>query len=235
MKPHVTANTLASFLTAKTPERRQRIVRSAWLAQQSPRDYPPYYQSLRTPARRFLANGATSSAGLNQLITRMAERGGKKWHQTDARITTEAAKALVKLSPKIRNLGVTFLMPDAGKAKIEFPNIDVLVSPHMLVEKQSGTAKRIGAMRFYIAKESTYELGQKGAELVASMQHLWLTRISSGRIMPDHELCLVIECFQQRITSASIDSERAFKIIAQGARDFARMWEGLDSSNAAAR
>lgn len=234
MKLHVTANTLASFITAKTPERKQSIVRTARRAQQNDKGYAPYYQSLRGPARRFLTDGARDASELRKLIEEMSARTGNKWHKTDARITSEAAKALIKLAPKLRELEVTYVLPKAGtKSKLEFPEIDVLVTPDMLVEKQKNNVTRAGAMRFYTAKESTYELGQKGAELVAVMQHQWLLTVASGRVMPDSSLCMVIECFQQRITTAPANTDQLLKIIEQGCHDFVRLWHGLDSKDAA--
>jgi len=234
MKPHVSANQLASFLTAKTPERKLAIVRAARRAALSDKGYPPFYNSLKKPARAFLATGSRDPAALDSLIARMAARTGRTWHKTDARVTAEAAKALIKLAPKLRALDVEFVLPKPGvKAKIDFPEIDVLVSPHMLVEKRCAGAIRIGAMRFYTAKESAYELGPKGAELVAAMQHQWLLRVATGATMPDGELCMVVECFQQRITQAPSDTSNLMKQIDQGCRDFMRLWHGLDSRDAA--
>lgn len=234
MKAHVSANQLAAFLTAKTPERKLAIVRAARRAAHSDKGYPPFYNSLKKPARAFLANGALDPVALNRLIERMAKRTGRKWHLTDARITAEAAKALIQLGPKLRALDVAFVLPKAGtKAKLDFPDVDVLVSPHMIVEKRRGGAVRVGALRFYTAKESSYELGRKGAELVAAMQHQWLLRVASGGSMPDGELCMVIECFQQRVTQAPADTTALMKQIEQGCRDFMRLWHGLDSRDAA--
>lgn len=234
MKPHVSANQLASFLTAKTPERKLAIVRAARRAAYSDRDYPPYYGSLKKPARSFLVDGAQNPVALTQLIERMANRTGRKWHKTDARITAEAAKALIQLAPKIRALDVAFVLPKPGiKAKLEFPDIDVLLKPDMMVEKRRAGIIRVGAMRFYTAKESSYEIGAKGAELLAAMQHQWLLRVVSGATMPDGELCMVVECFQQRITRAPSDTAELMRHIGQGGRDFARLWHGLDSRDAA--
>lgn len=234
MKLHVTANTLASFITAKSPERKQTVVRAAQRALKNDKGYAPYYRSLYTPARLFMKSSGGNSAALLALIEKMKKRGGKKWHLTDARITTEAAQALLKLAPQIEKLDMVFLMPPKGiKAKIEFPDIDLFVPPDMLVQKRRNTATSIGALRFYTAKESAYELGQKGAELVAAMQHLWLLRVATGPEMPDPSLCMVIECQQQRITHASTDTEQANKLIEQGCQDFARLWHRLDSKDAA--
>lgn len=234
MKPHITANTFASFLTARSPERKLSVVRAAKRAQHADKGYPPYYQSLRTPARRFLAGGAVNTADLKALILEMESRTGKKWHLTDAAITRDAAKALIKLAPKLRALDVTFVSARAGmKAKIEYPELDLLVTPHMFVEKRQNGVRRFGTLRFYTAKESTYELGQRGAELVAGMQHQWLLNVASGAAMPDHSLCMVIECFQQRITQAPVDAIQTRKIMDQGYQDFMRLWRGLDEKDAA--
>lgn len=234
MKPHITANTFASFLTAKTPQRKLSIVRAARRAQLVDKGYAPFYQSLWTPAKAFLIQGGRDARGLMRLIVRMNARRGGKWHMTDAEVTAGAAQALLNLTPEIQRLNATFVPVPAGtKAKIEYPELDLLVTPHLFVEKRQNRLRRVGAMRFYTAKESTYELGRRGAELVAGMQHQWLVSISSGEAMPDHSLCMVVECFQGRITLASADTEQTRQVLEQGYRDFMRLWHGLDHEYAA--
>jgi hypothetical protein len=236
MKLHVTANTLASFITAKTPERKRSIVRNARRAAQKPKDYAPYYQSLKTPARNFLQGGAKSPAQLHSLIETMKKRTQTEegWHKIDSRVTAKAAEALIRLAPKLRELDVIFALRGPGiKATLEFPDIDVIATPDMLVEKVNNGVRLIGAMRFYTAKESAHELGQKGAELIAVMQYQWLLKVATGKRMPDHSLCMVLECFQQRVTTAPADSENLVKAIEQGCRDFVRLWNTIDEKDAA--
>lgn len=235
MKPYVTAKDLALFLSAKSPERKKSIVRAAWRAFHVDRGYPIHYQSLKTPARRFLAGGAQDPGALLQLIKEMSKpKGTGRWHKTDARITSEAAKKLIALAPQIRSLGVKFLPLRKGiKARLDYPEIDVGITLDMLVEKKVGGVTRVGAVRVYTAKDQEFELGPKAAEFFAAMEYIWLVRTATGSAMPDSTLCMVIECFQERITPMPSDTEHLSKAIEQGCRDFARHWHGLNSKDAA--
>lgn len=145
MKPYVTAKDLASFLTAKSPERKLSIVRAAWRAFHSKRKYPPYYQALKTPARKFLAGGAQNTEGLLQLVrTASIPKKDRPWHRTDARITPEAARKLIALASKLRALEVEFVPLGKGtKARLEYPDIDVGIPLDMSVEKRVGGATRV--------------------------------------------------------------------------------------------
>lgn len=235
MKPYVSAKDLASFLTAKSPERKLSIVRAAWRAFRNDRGYPIHYQSLKTPARKFLAGGAQNPEALLQLIKQMSKpKGNGRWHKTDARITSEAAKKLIALAPNLQALDAKFVPLGKGtKARLEYPDIDVGITLDMFVEKRVGGATRVGAVRLYTAKDQEFELGPKAAEFFATMEYLWLLRAATGSAMPDVSLCMVIECFQGRITPAPADVEPLAKAIEQGCHNFARLWHGLDSKDAA--
>lgn len=231
MKLHITANKLAALITAKTPERRRALVRS--LKRTAGEDFPLFYSALRGPAKRFVLNGSVDPAELHQLIQRMSTRSGSTWINTDSRITSEAAGALIKCAPKLRALNATFVLPDPGtKAVLEYPQVDVITTPNLIVHGKRHHAPLIGAMRFYVAKESSYELGSRGAQLVAAMQHLWLLKVTSGQRIPDASLCLVLECFQQRVTCAP-DASATEGLIRRGCEDFVRIWHELDDKEAA--
>ena len=231
MKLHITANKLAALITAKTPERRRAIVRS--LKRAAGQDFPPFYTALRAPAKRFVLNGGIDAAELRRLVERMAQRQGSTWLNTDSRITSEAARALMQCAPKLRTMNATFVLPEPGtKAVLEYPHVDVIATPDLIVHGERKHAPLVGAMRFYIAKESSYELGPRGAQLVAAMQHLWLLKVASGQRAPDASLCLVLECFQQRVTCAP-DPAAAESMIQHGCDDFVRIWNGLDDKEAA--
>jgi len=231
MKLHITANKLAALITAKSPERRQALVRS--LKRAAGQDFPPFYTALRGPAKRFVLNGAADAAELRRLVENMAKRHGSTWLNTDSRITSEAARALMQCAPKLRALDATFVLPEPGtKAVLEYPQVDVITTPDLIVHGKRNHAPLIGAMRFYVAKESSYELGPHGAQLVAAMQHLWLLKVASGQRAPDASLCLVLECFQQRVTCAP-DPGTMESLIQRGCDEFVRIWHALDDKEAA--
>lgn len=109
----------------------------------------------------------------------------------------------------------------------------VTVTPDMIVHGERNGMPLAGALRFYLAKESSYQLGQRGAELVAVMEHLWLTRVASGDRAPEATLCMVVECFQQRVTAAPADTHAHLAAIQKGCRDLVQLWHMLDGQEAA--
>lgn len=235
MDLHVSANKLAEFITARTPQRRRSIVRQQLKQHHKvKKGYAPWYGAFETPSRAFLASGARDEGILLRAIERMKGRTGKPWLDTDSRITAEALKALLALAPDVRALGAKFSKPPPRlKARLRFDDVAVTVTPDMIVRGVRNGKPLIGSLRFYLAKESSYQLGQRGAELVAAMQHRWLAESATGESAPDAGLCLVIECFQGRVTAAPEDHDQALATIARGAREFARLWHALENEEAA--
>lgn len=234
MKLHITANKLAEFIL-KNPEQRLRLVRKLYREHARKKtDYPQYYMLLRSPAKRYLTGDASDPGELLRLLEKLVTRNETPWLTRDSKLTSEAVKSLLKLSAEIRALPATFLPTGKGtKAVLEYPDIDVIVTPDLIAHGSRNGKPLVGALRFYIAKERQFELGVRGAELVATMEHQWLTRTSDGKRIPDAVLCMVVECFQQRITKAPEDFGRHLKAIEDGCRAFSRMWHGMDGKEAA--
>jgi hypothetical protein len=234
MKLHITANKLAELIL-KTPEQRMSLVRKLHREYAKKKtDYPQHYMLLRGPAKRFLAEDGLDPTELTRLIQKLKTRQGTPWINLDSKITSEAAKALIKLGPQIKKLDAAFLLPGSGtKAVLEFPGVDVIATPNLIVHGTRNGRPLIGALRFYIAKERQFELGVRGAELVATMEHLWLTKTATGQRAPEPSLCIVVECFQERITMAPIDTNKHAKAIEDGCSAFVRLWYAIDSKDAA--
>ncbi len=231
MKPHTSCNKIAAFMTARTPERRLAIVRGA--KKSAGLSFPPYYTSFKGPARRFGASGWDDPSELRELVARMATRRGSKWLNIDSQVTSDAAKALIAAAPKLQSVGATFSLPPSGmKALLEFPELDVTATPDLIVHGERGPAPLVGGFRFFLAKEASYQLGALGAQVVAELQYIWLVRTADGRRAPDSGLCMVLECFQGRLTAAPADPHLE-KAIRKACVEFARLWHLLDDKEAA--
>jgi hypothetical protein len=227
----ITANKLAEFITAKTPERRRQIVRQA---KQRKKAHPNYYSCFHAPAKRFLISGAKDPSDILRALNRLKARNQDTWYARDSRITIEAFRALLKIAPELSRLSVAFVPPGAhSRTKLEFADVHVSVTPNLIIHGERNGKPLIGALRFYVAKESTYELGRRGAELVSVLEYIWLTHLATGARTPDRELCMVLECFQQRITCAPADIGQQAAIIERGCREFAQLWRIIDDEKAA--
>ena len=231
MSIHVSANKLAEFIAAKTPERRRAIVREL---RRSRKGYPPPYGCFRKPAKKFLVGGALDPQPVVQAIKRMEARRDTEWKQHDSLITIHAFNALLKAAPAIRALGVEFaLPPPRAKARLAFGDVTVTATPDLLVRGERNGAPLLGALRFYIAKGAGYELGRKGSELVSVLEHRWLVSAATGERAPDASLCMVFECFQERITAAPERYDAHVAEIERGCAELSRIWHLLDGQEAA--
>ena len=233
----ISANKLASFIAAKTPEQRRRIVRDLIRESQiQEHNYAPYYASFRSPAKRYVANGAKSTTEIQQVIEDLKKRSAvkkRRWHAIDLRVTAQAFKALIAFGPQLASMPVSFIIPPAEKAKLQFGNVIINVTPDLLIEGQRNGVPIRGSLRFYLAKESTYQLGPRRAELVSAMQYQWLAQNPRGNLLPDTSLCMVLECIQDRITFARTDANTELAIIEQGCHDLWNLWESMGRQEAA--
>jgi hypothetical protein len=227
---HIPANKLAEFVSAQTPERRERLVRQV---KHGGTGHPIYYQCFHGPAKDFLVAGARDASGILRALDRLKVRTKTKWYEIDSRITASALKALIALGPQLYGLNAEFSPTGKAVALLKLSDVDVSVRPNLLVHATRNGKPLVGALRFYLAKESPAQLGVRGAELVATMQYLWLTQIATGARTPDPEHCVVVECMQQRLTKAPADPSRHIAVIERGCREFAEMWHRLDSEEAA--
>jgi len=227
----ITADKLAEFITARTPGHRDSIVRQL---RPQKRNFAPYYQAFKPAARDFLEGGAVDVAILAAAMAYVRTRKGTRWHEIDNGVTIEALKALKELAPQFQRSGFTFHRPQNGhKAVLAYPEIQVNVTPHMIVHGERKGAPLVGALRFYLAKGARYQIGQVGARLVAVMQHQWqLKHPTEGRI-PDASLCMVAESMQRRITTAPADISADLATIEKGAQAVVARWHLLFGREAA--
>lgn len=221
----IPANKLAEFITAKTPERRERIVRQV---RDGNIDHPNYYQCFHKPAREFLIGGARDATDILRAIERLKTRTQTPWRTIDSRITTQALHSLLALGPELHRLYSAFVQPGSRTAVLHMPDADISVPPNLLVHGEHKGRPVIGALRFYLAKESPYQIGIRGAEMVGVMEYLWLVQVASEARTPDPSLCVVVECMQRRITVAPRHVSAHVTAIQRGCREFARQWRFLD-------
>ncbi len=238
MNIRVSANKVADFIVAKTPERRRSIVRQVMRARHQNKGFAPYYSAFRTPARKFLEGGANSPSIIERAIKKLPGRATtsptRDWLDIDNRITREAFLALLQLAPKIQAQNVTFSTPPSKlNATLDFPDIAVTVTPDLIVHGERNGVPLVGTARFYLAKDYSYQLGKRGAELVATMQYMWCLKAATGKRAPEHSICMVMECIQQRVTIAPDDTAAYIAMIERGCREFVQVWRQLSTEEAA--
>ena len=226
----VSTNKLAEFITAKTPEHRQRIVRA--LKRRGKQGYG-HYAAFRTPACDFLSGGASDNAILENAIAQMGSRNATERITADSQRTAVAFKKLMEMAPEISLLDVSFKRYSGGrKVRLHFGEVAIPAAPHLLVHGSRNDVPLVGGLHFYVAKGRNYELGANGAMLVAAMNYLWVIDTQGTQRTPSPECCMVIECFQQRITRGSSDIEGMRETLKKGCEDLARLWHLMDDKAA---
>jgi hypothetical protein len=231
----ISPNRLAEFMSIADPSRKKTFVARLYReAQAKKKDFPFPYPAFATPAKRFLASGTTDERVVLAAIERMATRTGKPWLIRDSKNTAAAFKALLAIAPQVSALGVAFKpCPARQQAPIQFADVVINVAPDAMVEGERNGVPLEGALRFYVAKGHAFELGPDAARRVAAMQWHWLVTNWKGARTPDPSLCVVLECFQQRITAAPADPQPLLVLIERACYQFSAIWHGLDAQEAA--
>jgi len=225
----ISANMLAEFILAKDSERRVRLVQ---LVRHSV-SHPLYYRAFEKPAREFLMGGARNALPLLALIERLENKQGTPWHLRDAKITIKAIRLLIAMGPQISGLGVEFGPSPKRRQRLAVEGVSVSVPPHLLIRRQRQGRPELGALRFYTAQDSNGHFGVHGAQLVAAMEYLWLNQTNQEAIPVASSACMVLEVFQGRITALPEDPAYLVHRVEQGAREFAAIWQRLDTKDAA--
>lgn len=133
----------------------------------------------------------------------------------------------------IQRTGFGFEPCRTRKATLHLPEADISVPPNAIVNSPGRNGGSIGGLRFYLAKESRYQIGQRGAELIATLIYLWLAQTQQGGREVDPRMCLVIEVLQRRVTTAPADYAFHVELLRKGASDLVRLWQQLDAEEAA--
>jgi hypothetical protein len=218
------ANKLAEFMAEPDTDRRERIVRDA---RKKATSHPIYYQSFHKPAREFLISGGTNASGILRAISRLESRMQTPWRESDSEVTIEALRSLISLGPELHRFGAAFVSPGGRAANLQMPDLEIAVPPNLLLHGQRHSRPLVGALRFYLKKQSA--LGAHGAEMIAVMEYLWLQQVATEARIPDLSLCIVVECMQRHVTMAPSSPARHISAIERASREFARIWRNLDA------
>jgi hypothetical protein len=230
----VSANKLAEFITAKTPERKKSIVRQLVRQESKERNYAPFYQRFKSPACKFMIGGCGDLSVLSNAIKALPQKCDTPWKSTDSRITKEAFISLGKIAPGIKRYGFEYssVRSPSGN-RLRFGNIYINSKPDLMVRHIRNGIPIFGAVRFYLAKESKYQIGEEGARYVAVMEYLWACHNYVGDVSPEPSLCFVVECMQKRLTFAPSDIESYKARISSECEKLEALWYLISSNEAA--
>lgn len=230
---------MAKFLAADTPEKKRSIVR-AFIRSAS--NGGGYYSSFNGPAKRFLMGKGRNRSEIDRVIALLLAKANipqptkrmEEFRRINAKVTTEAFNSLIQSSRHLDFGNLNFTLPPKGLRKIiRFDDVEIKVSPDLLVESQRNGVPLEGVFRFFTAKLPEYRLSLRAAQMVAVMEHEMLVRNWQGNATPDHHLCMVLETHQQRITVAPDDVDRSREVLVRGCREFSRIWHELEDNRAA--
>jgi hypothetical protein len=212
----ITSNTLVDFITS-TDKHRISIVKRLILIKD--KGYPPFYASFDKPAIEYLTTRAVDDSIIQNAICNLPIKVNHKWHKLNRDNTALALKRLFLMRRAIRELSCRFERVEKKRSyKVYYPGLTVNISPSLVTKENWNDRELTGLLRFYLAKNQHYALGSERAELMASLMYKCISERSGLDLLPDKNLCIVVEVFQKRITKCPINTDEAFKTLEKGAQ-----------------
>ena len=230
---------MANFITADGFKKKQTVVRQ-FMNRSS--NGGGYCRLFGPAARNFLIGKGQSRSEIDDIIaqlrsealTRHEKPTQDNYWKIEAKVTAAAFNGLIASASSIEFGKLNFVLPPKSLRKvIRFDDVEIKVSPDLLVESQRNGIPLEGAFRFMTNKMPEYRLTARASELVASMQHELLLRNWEGKATPDHHLSMVLETHIAQIRVAPDDIERSREVLDRGCREFSRIWHELRDDQAA--
>lgn len=230
---------MARFITCDSLKKKQTVVRQ-FLNRRS--NGGGYCRLFGPAARNFLVGKGQSRSEIDEVISYLRAEAliahdrptQDRYWKTEAKVTAAAFNGLIAAAGYIEFGKLNFVLPPKSLRKvIRFGDVEIKVSPDLLVESQRNGVPLEGAFRFMTNKMPEYRLSARASELVASMQHELLLRNWEGKATPDHHLSMVLETHIAQIRVAPDDIDRNREVLDRGCREFSRIWHDLQDHEAA--
>lgn len=148
-----------------------------------------------------------------------------KWQIDNANNTADALDLFLKLAPQVLDKSRVFLAPIKKNANVMIAGVKVSIMPDYIVHQRVDGRDHQGAVKFHLIKGKQKHLGAVGAQHVAVLLQHWLeVNLPDAQRLPHHTLCLVVECWQSRVTVAPAKSEGRMETITNACREIAEIW-----------
>jgi len=198
-KYYISANQLAEFYSATNSSKR-RIINQ----QLNPNKLLiPWYQSAKSSIKKYLKNIDNTlpiEKGIELLLNKVPQNSRQN---IDRRVSIEALNQLKSFAfPKLlRDIDFEIIQPTTKH--ISFNNVDIKVSPDVVLKGYYNGMVVYGAVKIHICKSKPFSLEQ--GNLVSTLIYKYLTKEVARKdemVLP--ELCLCLDIFANRITQASV-------------------------------
>lgn len=231
-QPRISINKLGEYLVAKTDKRRRRIIYD----QKFPSGViTTRYGKFMPSVRDMVTNGGSAEsvtetaealrAQAKALGTTELAKKKNKWHIDNANNTAGALDLFLKLAPQILSKTRILLAPPKKNAYVMIAGVKVSIMPDYIVHQKVDGRDHQGAVKFHLIKGKQKHLGAVGAQHVAVLLQHWLeVNLPDAQRLPHHTLCLVVECWQSRVTVAPAKSEGRMENIISACREIAEIW-----------
>ena len=232
-QPRISINKLGEYLATSDEARHRRIIYD----QKFPSGIITklYGQFLPNVRRAILSGGDLKSiAAAAQVLKRQAEvweaaeptaEKSMKWHIDNANNTAGALERFMQLTPQILNSSRAYIAPPRKDAFVTIEGVKISVKPDYILHQDIDGRPRLGAVKFHLIKTVKKHMGAVGAQHVAVLLQHWLdVNLPDAQRLPHHTLCLVVECWQNRVTVAPAKSEGRMENIANACREIAEIW-----------
>jgi hypothetical protein len=232
-QPRISLNKLGEYLATSDEARHRRIIYD----QKFPTGIiTKLYGSFPPSVRDVLVAGAPISGVLEaaQRLKRQATAWkaaeataakSMKWYIDNANNTAGALERFALLAPQLVADSRTFLPPPRKDAFVLIEGVKISIKPDYIVHQNIGGRPHLGAVKFHLIKNVKKHMGAVGAQHVAVLLQHWLEiNLPDAARLPHHTLCLVVECWQNRVTSAPAKYEGRMENIAHACHEIAEIW-----------
>jgi hypothetical protein len=216
----ISINQMAEFSTA-TESVRKRIIKQ----QLNPSKVRVgYYQMPKARVKKSIQEKGDLQPVLNGIKTLMARKPETKYQERNRLVSIEAMERFVtmKLPSVLQEIDYEVIKPK--KKSTDFSDVEVLVSPDLIIKGIFNGKTVIGALKIHISKHNPFDL-QKSQLVSAGIYHFLNDEVvkEGEEILP--ELCLCLDVFGGRTVSAKDSYKSKYSEIIAICNEIKNMWD----------
>ncbi len=220
--PRISLNKLGEFLTTN-PSRRRRIL----MDQKYPSEFiVTRYNDAENAIVTYLYDNKNDVTILDNALSEIeAKRAKTDWEIHTKSLNYDAIDSFYDIAEQL----------DFTKYRIEknaksesvsllIEGVQISVRPEILIYKEKGDDKSIGAAKVYFSK--TYNLNDEAGEYIASFVMEYLKQMKQDYTV-NNKICNVIDVFNQKIFTAPLSYKRRMLDIKAACQEIAAIWNSL--------
>lgn len=221
LKPRISANKLAEYLTANAVRRKQ-IVKDA--------KYPSAFKAARYKDARDVIRGFVNGDYTKKDIDKFIKVFEKKpttsdYQENDKTNSIFALQQLKKLDISALS-GLTLEANDNYEDVLTIEGVEISVYPDMFVSQNKSGKNITGALKVHITKDNA--LNEESQSIVGVLLYLYSEKfLSSGTDVASTKLCFSVDVFKERLQQCPSAYKNRVARIEAACEEIALRWDTL--------